>query len=205
MPRYRKILLVAVPIVVITLGVRFWNQKREMEWQAVLLESKKQDQINVAEFGRKMEKLQARGLINNAGALKSELGKYYNAGKWNGIDSNIILLAEESYKRSPVAGLAVLDGLCRVFDSNAEMTEWISEDLNTFAYKDRARFVKAAAALDPTSFDCLPKNLDLIWAKGIPENYQPENEKFLSYLQASPLKENSNIKKLSVQLEYLRK
>lgn len=202
---YRKIILAVVAIAILVLGVRYWSQKREKEWQAMLLESKKWDEIRVAEFGRNMEKLQARGLINNAGALKSELGKYYNAGKWNGIDSDIILLAEESYKRSPAAGLTVLGELCLVFDSNAEMTEWISENLNTLAYKDRDRFVKAAAKVEPASFDCLPKYFDFSWAEGAPENYQPENEKFLAYLQASPLKENPNIKKLSVQLEYLRK
>jgi hypothetical protein len=205
MPRYRKILLVVVPIGILALGGRLWSHKREMKWQALLLESKKQDKILVAEFGRKMEELQARGLIDNAGALKSELEKYYNAGAWNGTDSNIMIIAEGRYKRSPVAGLTVLAELCRVFDSNAEMSEWISEAFNTFAYKDRDRFVKAVAKVDPVSFDCLPKDFDLSWAEGAPENYQPENEKFLAYLQASPLKENPNIKKLSVQLEYLRK
>ena len=195
----------AIALVVLILSIILWHQKREREWQAVLAESEIQDRLSVAEFGRKVDKLQARGIIKNAAAFKSELGAYYNSGRWNGIDSKVMILAHDSYKRSPVAGLEIYEELCRVFENNAEMTEGISEDFNTFAYQDRERFVKAVAAIESNSFACLPKCFDLSWAEGIPENYQPENDKFLSFLQASPLKDNPNVKKISAQLEYLKK
>lgn len=204
MRKFRIMILITVALILLLLGLKLWHQKREKEWQAVLAESKKQDEIRIAEFGRKMDAFQAQGLISNAGALKSEVGTYYNSGKWNG-PSKVILLAEERYERSPVAGLMLFEELCRVFNYNAEMSEWISEDFNTFAFKDRERFIKAVAGQDPSSFNCLPGYFDLSWAEGVPEDFQSENEKFLSFLQASSLKENPNIKKLSAQLKYLKK
>ncbi|OGR81925.1 MAG: hypothetical protein A2X32_05480 [Elusimicrobia bacterium GWC2_64_44] len=205
MKNYRLLWVIAIVLALLGSALKLWHQKREREWQAVLLESDRQDAIRVAEFGRRMGEFQAKGLINNAGALKSELGVYYNEGKWNGPDSKVMLLAEERYKRSPKAGLMVFEELCRVFDNNAEMSEWISEDFNTFAYKDPAKFARAAAGLSPASFDCLPKYLDLGWAQGAPEDVQPENDKLLAYLRAYPVKGNPNVRKLITQLEYLRK
>lgn len=205
MSKYRILVGVVIALGVLALSLKLWSQKRERDWQLVLAESKIQDELRIAEFGRKIDKLQAQGTIDNAVAFKSELGVYYNSGRWNGLDSKVMLLAQERDKLSPAAGLAVYDELCRVFENNAEMTEWISEDFNSFAYGDREKFLKAVAGIPPDSFECLPKYFDLSWARATGDNFQLENEKFLNYINGSSLKNNPNIAKIVSQLEHLRK
>ena len=151
-------------------------------------------------FGRQMESLQRSGVIASAKVYKDELNKYTS----NSGTCNLFPLAEKVYKKNAKSGLLVFEALCSVFESNAEMTEWLDEEINTYLYKDTDRFISAAAALRENDFACISPQIELSWARtgaSAELDIAYESRRLASKLRAGKHGDNPNVKKIILQLE----